>query len=113
MSDCSDRSIKDHCGLFGIVGDPDAPYLTCQGIHALQHRGQEGAGIVCGYADGYLSGTRGLGLVTEHFNESRLARLKGDRAIGHVRYSTVRRQPPAECPTPDGGMFAGTSGNRS
>ncbi len=89
MSGCEQGSIRDHCGLFGILGDADAPYLTYQGLHSLQHRGQEGAGIVCGFGDGYLSGSRGLGLVTEHFTEARLAKLKGDRAIGHVRYSTV------------------------
>jgi amidophosphoribosyltransferase len=84
-----DKSLKDHCGLFGVLGEKDAPYLTYQGLFALQHRGQEGAGIVCGFEDGRLTGSRGLGLVTEHFNETRLARLHGDRAIGHVRYSTV------------------------
>lgn len=85
----STKSVKDHCGLFGIFGDEDAPYLTFQGLFSLQHRGQEGAGIVSGYSNGRLTGSRGLGLVTEHFNEARLTKLKGDRAIGHVRYSTV------------------------
>jgi len=83
------RSLRDHCGLFGILGDPDAPYLTYQGLYSLQHRGQEGAGIVSGNSDGRLSGSRGQGLVVEHFTEARLRRLTGDRAIGHVRYSTV------------------------
>ncbi len=85
----SNRSIRDHCGLFGILGDPDAPYLTFQGLYSLQHRGQEGAGIVAGDSAGRLSGSRGQGLVVEHFTEARLRRLTGDRAIGHVRYSTI------------------------
>jgi len=85
----SQISLRDKCGLFGILGDSDAPYLTFQGLHSLQHRGQEGGGIVSGFADGVLSGSRGMGLVTEHFTEARMARLKGDRAVGHVRYSTV------------------------
>jgi len=83
------RSIREYCGLFGILGDSYAPYLTFQGLYALQHRGQEGAGIVVGGSDGTLTGSRGLGLVTEHFTESRLSKLSGDRAIGHVRYSTI------------------------
>jgi len=85
----SEGTLRDYCGLFGILGDADAPYLTYQGLYSLQHRGQEGAGIVTGGADGRLSGSRGLGLVVEHFTEARLRKLTGDRAIGHVRYSTV------------------------
>jgi amidophosphoribosyltransferase len=84
-----DKPLRDYCGLFGILGDSQAPYLTFQGLYSLQHRGQEGSGIVTGYSDGALDGSRGLGLVTEHFNEARIKKLSGDRAIGHVRYSTV------------------------
>lgn len=89
MNMTENGSVRDYCGLFGILGDPYAPFLTFQGLYALQHRGQEGTGIVVGNADGTLSGSRGLGLVTEHFTEARLSKLSGDRAIGHVRYSTV------------------------
>ncbi|KAG6487064.1 amidophosphoribosyltransferase, chloroplastic-like [Zingiber officinale] len=80
---------RDECGVVGIIGDPDAAKLCSLALHALQHRGQEGAGIVC--SDGTtLRSATGLGLVSEVFHDPRtLAPLKGDSAIGHVRYSTA------------------------
>jgi len=82
------QEFKEACGIFGIVGHPDAARLTYLGMYALQHRGQESAGIVV--SDGkHLNGYRGLGLVSDVFNEDVLANLKGDCAIGHVRYSTT------------------------
>lgn len=82
------EDIHEECGIFGVWGHPDAARLTYFGLHALQHRGQEGAGIVSN-DHGHLIGHRGLGLLTQVFSdESEIQRLKGDRAIGHVRYAT-------------------------
>ena len=76
------------CGVFGIVGAKEAANLTYLGLHSLQHRGQESAGIVS--SDGErLFAHRALGLVQDSFGEGVLAQLPGDRAIGHVRYSTA------------------------
>jgi amidophosphoribosyltransferase len=80
--------LKDKCGVFGIFGHPDAAYLTSLGLYALQHRGEESAGIVV--SDGKrMSAHRGMGHVQEVFDTGTLQRLQGDRAIGHVRYSTT------------------------
>lgn len=82
------EGIHEECGIFGVWGHPDASRLTYFGLHALQHRGQEGAGIVSN-DHGRLIGHRGLGLLTEVFHdEHEIDLLKGDRAIGHVRYAT-------------------------
>ncbi len=76
------------CGVFGIYGHPEAANLTYLGLHALQHRGQESAGIVT--SDGqHLSLHRGMGHVIDVFPPEQIARLKGQNAIGHVRYSTA------------------------
>jgi len=76
------------CAIFGIVGHEEAANLTYLGLHALQHRGQEGAGIVS--TDGEHPYThRRKGLVSEAFNTTHLSRLKGHTAIGHTRYSTT------------------------
>ena len=78
----------EECGVFGILGDPEAAHLTYLGLHALQHRGQEGAGIAC--SDGTLVRCiRGRGLVADVFGGSQLATLTGTLAIGHNRYSTT------------------------
>jgi amidophosphoribosyltransferase len=83
-----DDHFHDQCGLFGIFGHPEAAHLTYMGLYALQHRGQESAGIAAG--DGRLLRLeKGMGLVNEVFSESVLEQLPGDRAIGHVRYSTA------------------------
>ena len=84
-----DRELHEECGVFGIFGVPDAASLTYYGLHALQHRGQEGAGIVA-VDNGTFRRIKGNGLVTEVFNEEKLATLRGDMAIGHVRYTTAR-----------------------
>ena len=84
-----DSSLHEECGVFGIYGVPDAANLVYYGLHALQHRGQEGCGIVCGELDGILRRIKGQGLVTEVFNKQNLASLTGTMAIGHVRYSTT------------------------
>ncbi|HUV86302.1 MAG TPA: amidophosphoribosyltransferase [bacterium] len=79
---------KEACGVFGIFGHPEAATLTYLGIYALQHRGQESAGIVA--SDGTrLRQYRALGLVNDVFREEVLRRLTGYAAIGHVRYSTL------------------------
>ncbi len=76
------------CGVFGIFGHPEAANLAYLGLHALQHRGQEAAGIVS--SDGEkLYAHRSMGLVQAGFSPRDLAALPGDRAIGHVRYSTA------------------------
>lgn len=78
--------LKEECGVFGIWGMPEAANLTYLGLHALQHRGQEGAGIVS--TDGTaLHMHKELGLVSEVFDAATLSRLPGQAAIGHVRYS--------------------------
>lgn len=85
----SDRGLNEECGVFGIWGVPDAANLTYYGLHALQHRGQEGCGIVAVDSDGKMKRVKGEGLVTEVFNEAKLSSLPGSMAIGHVRYSTT------------------------
>ncbi len=85
----SDRSMNEECGVFGVWGVPDAAALVYYGLHALQHRGQEGCGIVAVGLDGEMRRIKGEGLVTEVFNEDRLGSLPGNMAIGHVRYSTT------------------------
>ena len=83
------EDIHEECGIFGVWGHSDAARLTYFGLHALQHRGQEGAGIVSN-DNGHLIGHRGTGLLTQVFSDEReIKRLKGDRAIGHVRYATA------------------------
>jgi len=86
--DASDDKLHEECGVFGVFGHQDAAALTVLGLHALQHRGQEGAGIVS--FDGHSFHTeRHLGLVGDNFTgKDVIDRLGGDRAIGHNRYST-------------------------
>ncbi|HEV8376017.1 MAG TPA: amidophosphoribosyltransferase [Candidatus Polarisedimenticolia bacterium] len=83
-----DDRFHDECGVFGIFGHPEAAHLTYLGLHALQHRGQESAGIVS--SDGNrLFAERGMGHVGKVFTKTHLERLVGSMAIGHVRYSTA------------------------
>jgi len=83
-----DDRFHDRCGLFGIFGHPEASHLTYLGLYALQHRGQESAGIVASDG-GRLRLEKGMGLVNDIFTDERLATVVGDRAMGHVRYSTA------------------------
>ncbi|MBK8251402.1 MAG: amidophosphoribosyltransferase [Polyangiaceae bacterium] len=76
------------CGVFGIVGHPEAANITYLGLHALQHRGQEASGIVSSDGD-KLYAHRAMGLVQACFSPKDLSTLPGDQAIGHVRYSTA------------------------
>lgn len=79
---------KHYCGLFGVYGHPNAAELTYYGLYALQHRGQESAGIVA--SDGCeLRAHKGMGLVSQVFDKNALNSLTGHVAIGHVRYSTT------------------------
>ncbi len=83
-----DDRFHDECGVFGLYDHPEASNLTYLGLYALQHRGQESAGI-CSSNGRELKLERRMGLVAEVFNEENLLALKGHMAIGHVRYSTA------------------------
>jgi len=87
--DASERP-KDECGIFGLYRHPEAAQITYFGLYALQHRGQESAGISVnrGINDKIFS-HKGMGLVHDIFNMEDLARIEGGSAIGHVRYSTT------------------------
>ena len=79
---------REECGVFGIFGHPEASNLTYLGLYALQHRGQESAGIAA--ADGIqIRVSKAMGYVNEAFDSDSLARLPGTLAVGHVRYSTA------------------------
>ena len=83
-----DDKLREECGVFGVFGHPDAAALTVLGLHALQHRGQEAAGIVSFDGAGFHA-QRHVGLVGDTFTRPNVvAGLPGDRAIGHNRYST-------------------------
>jgi amidophosphoribosyltransferase len=108
--------IKEECGVFGISNAKDASALTALGLHALQHRGQEGCGIVTFDGNHYFSEKR-FGLVGDNFNEEKvLKKLKGNYAIGHNRYSTtgentLRNIQPFFADTNAGGIGVAHNGN--
>jgi len=79
--------LGEECGIFSIVAHPEASRMAYLGLYALQHRGQESAGIVSSDRK-KLHLERGMGYVADLFNENRLEKLPGDSALGHVRYST-------------------------
>src|SRR5499427_8817611 len=79
---------KDECGVFGIFGHPEAANMTYLGLYALQHRGQESAGIAASDGD-QVRLAREMGYVADVFEGSTLAQLRGQLAVGHVRYSTT------------------------
>ncbi|CAM6099176.1 unnamed protein product [Calypogeia fissa] len=92
-SDGEDRDgdgdmLREECGVVGIFGDSEASRLCYLSLHALQHRGQEGAGIVA-CNEGSLNSVTGMGLVSEVFNQTALSKLTGTSAVGHVRYATA------------------------
>ena len=90
--------LREECGVFGIFGHPDAAAITALGLHALQHRGQEAAGIVTFDGKRFHSERR-LGLVGDTFSRREVIdRLPGNAAIGHVRYSTTGETDFAQCP---------------
>ncbi|MCL2453026.1 MAG: amidophosphoribosyltransferase [Alphaproteobacteria bacterium] len=124
--DCSDPDafefdldadrLREECGIFGIFGHPAAAAITALGLHALQHRGQEAAGIVTFDGQRYNSERR-LGLVGDHFSKaSTIERLPGESAIGHVRYSTtggtiLRNVQPLFAELSSGGFALAHNGN--
>ncbi len=79
---------RESCGIFGICGHPEAAAVTYFGLYALQHRGQESAGIAVS-RDESIVAHRGMGLVSDVFDVNHLEALEGCCAIGHVRYSTT------------------------
>src|SRR6204780_4030413 len=83
-----DDHFHDHCGVFGVFGEPDAAKTAYLGLYALQHRGQEAAGM-CASDGTELRVVKGMGLVPDVFTNERLASLTRDSAIGHTRYSTA------------------------
>ncbi|MFD1360861.1 amidophosphoribosyltransferase [Lentibacillus salinarum] len=81
------KGMNEECGVFGIWGHDKAAELTYYGLHSMQHRGQEGAGVVV--SDGReLNVHKGLGLVNDVFKQAKFSEFSGDKAVGHVRYST-------------------------
>ena len=84
-----DDKLKEECGVFGVLGTPDAANFTALGLHALQHRGQEAGGIVAHDAKKGFNSVRRFGYVRDNFTSAKvMEQLPGDLAIGHVRYST-------------------------
>ncbi len=114
--DPEEDRLHEECGVFGVFGHPDAAAVTALGLHALQHRGQEAAGIVS-FDGKRFSSERRLGLVGEHFsNAETIKRLPGSAAIGHVRYSTqggtvLRNVQPLFAELNSGGFAVAHNGN--
>jgi amidophosphoribosyltransferase len=108
--------LREECGVFGIYGHPDAATLTALGLHALQHRGQEAAGIVSFDGERFQTERR-LGLVGDHFSNPKvIERLQGRAAVGHVRYSTtgetiLRNVQPLFAELASGGLAVAHNGN--
>jgi amidophosphoribosyltransferase len=109
-------TLREECGVFGILGHPEAATLTALGLHALQHRGQEAAGIVS-FDGRQFHSERQLGLVGDHFTDPAVVkRLPGNMAMGHVRYSTtgetiLRNVQPLFAELDVGGIAIGHNGN--
>ena len=109
-------TLHEECGVFGILGHPEAATLTALGLHALQHRGQEAAGVVS-FDGRQFHSERHLGLVGDHFTDPGVvARLPGHMAMGHVRYSTtgetiLRNVQPLFAELEVGGIAIGHNGN--
>jgi amidophosphoribosyltransferase len=108
--------LKEECGVFGIFGHPEAAAITALGLHALQHRGQEAAGIVSFDGKRFHSERR-MGLVGDNFSErSVIERLRGNAAVGHTRYSTtgetiLRNVQPLFAELDGGGFAVAHNGN--
>ncbi|CVI58566.1 MULTISPECIES: amidophosphoribosyltransferase [Agrobacterium] len=109
-------TLHEECGVFGILGHADASALTALGLHALQHRGQEAAGIVS-FDGKRFHQERHMGLVGDHYTDpATLARLPGSIAIGHTRYSTtgevaMRNVQPLFAELEEGGISIAHNGN--
>jgi amidophosphoribosyltransferase len=108
--------LHEECGVFGIFGHPEAAAITALGLHALQHRGQEAAGITSFDGERFYSERR-LGLVGDHFsNAATIERLPGNSAVGHVRYATtgatiLRNVQPLFAELASGGLAVAHNGN--
>ena len=108
--------LKEECGVFGVSNNADASALTTLGLHALQHRGQEGCGIVSFDGNKYYLEKK-FGLVGDNFNKEKILKsLKGNYAIGHNRYSTtgentLRNIQPFFADTNAGGLGIAHNGN--
>ena len=111
-----DDRLREECGVFGIFGHKDAAAMTALGLHALQHRGQEGCGIVT-YDGKHFNQERRLGLVGDNFNKAEvIQRLAGRSALGHNRYSTtgdviLRNVQPLFADLDQGGFAVAHNGN--
>ena len=116
--DLDSDKLREECGVFGAINAPDASTVTALGLHALQHRGQEAAGITSFDGDQFYS-TRGTGHVAENFSSPEaLAALPGFMAAGHVRYSTtggsgLRNVQPLYADLASGGFAVAHNGNIS
>ncbi len=114
--DPDDRRPQDACGVFGVwAPGEDVAKLTYYGLYALQHRGQESAGIAVGDGQAILV-YKDMGLVSQVFDERTLSSLTGHVAVGHTRYSTTgasrwENAQPALAPTTDGTIALGHNGN--
>ncbi|TVR06827.1 MAG: amidophosphoribosyltransferase [Salinarimonadaceae bacterium] len=114
--DLDGDTLREECGVFGIFGHPDAAAITTLGLHALQHRGQEAAGIVT-FDGARFHAERRLGLVGDSFSDrATIERLSGASAIGHVRYSTtgetvIRNVQPLFAELEGGGFAVAHNGN--
>ncbi len=108
---------RHECGVFGVFGHPNAAALTYYGLYALQHRGQESAGIVTANGCGTpFHVHKSMGLVSQAFNDETLQSLAGTRAVGHVRYSTtgsshLKNAQPLVADTARGQIAIGHNGN--
>src|SRR6267142_2530000 len=115
-SDLEGDTLREECGVFGIFGHPEAAAITALGLHALQHRGQEAAGIVS-FDGARFHSERRLGLVGDTFSRREvIERLPGTAAVGHVRYSTtgetiLRNVQPLFAELDAGGFAVGHNGN--
>nr|WP_095013151.1 amidophosphoribosyltransferase [Tsuneonella mangrovi] len=118
FEDANGDKLREECGVFGAIGAADSAAVTALGLHALQHRGQEAAGI-CSYDGEHFFNRRGLGHVAENFStQEALAELPGNMASGHVRYSTtggagLRNVQPLYADLAAGGFAISHNGNIS
>ncbi|MGB7654652.1 MAG: amidophosphoribosyltransferase [Novosphingobium sp.] len=116
--DADGDKLREECGIFGVIGTPEAAAMTALGLHALQHRGQEAVGIVSWNGAEFFA-RRGLGHVAQVFSEgSFLSELPGEMASGHVRYSTtggqgLRNVQPLYADLARGGFSVAHNGNIS
>ena len=118
FSDSNGDKLREECGVFGVIGAPDGAAVTALGLHALQHRGQEAAGITS-FDGAEFYTRRGIGHVAANFSTGEaIAELPGHMACGHVRYSTtggsgLRNVQPLYADLASGGFAVAHNGNIS